>query len=54
MKEDFINSINKSTYMNDVPFKDILLAKLIRTIVRMFSPLLWKTNMMPYKYIKNN
>ena len=39
MKEDFINSINKSTYMA-VPFKDKLLAKLIRTIVRIFSPLL--------------
>lgn len=40
MKKDFIETMNQSIYMNDKEFKDNLLSKLIRSIVRIFSPLL--------------
>ena len=40
MKQDFIQTMNKSIYMNDKPVKDRLINRFIRAIVRIFSPLL--------------
>ena len=40
MKNDFNEEISKSIYMNDVKFKDKILARFFRSIVRVFSPLL--------------
>ena len=40
MRNDFDDAISKSIYMNDIKFKDKLLARFIRSIVRIFSPLL--------------
>lgn len=40
MKEDFIETMNASIYMNDKEIKDNLLNRFIRAIVRIFSPLL--------------
>ena len=40
MKEDFINTMNSSIYMNDEKIKNNIFSKLIRIIVRVFSPLL--------------
>lgn len=40
IKKDFIETIDKSIYMNDKVVKDNLLNRLIRSIVRIFSPLL--------------
>ena len=40
IKNDLIDTMNNSIYMNDEKIKDNLLAKFIRMIVRIFSPLL--------------
>jgi len=40
MKDDFIKTINKSLYMNNKKTKNNLINRLIRSIVRIFSPLL--------------
>ena len=40
MKEDYINSLEKSIYMNEIKIKNSLLNRIIRAIVRIFSPLL--------------
>ena len=40
MKKDFIATMEKSIYMNEIKIKDSLLNRLIRSIVRIFSPLL--------------
>ena len=40
MKKDFIETQNKSIYMNDKVVKDNILTKIIRSIVKIFSPLL--------------
>lgn len=40
MKNDFLDTINKSIYMNDIKVKDKLFNKCIRALVRIFSPLL--------------
>lgn len=40
MKKDFIETMNKSIYMNEKKIKDNLLNKFIKAIVKVFSPLL--------------
>ncbi len=40
MKQDFINTQNKSLYMNEKKVKNNLLTRFIRSIVKIFSPLL--------------
>lgn len=40
MKNDFITTMDKSIYMNEIKHKDNLFNKFIRSIVRIFSPLL--------------
>ena len=40
MKKDFIETMNESIYMNDEEIKDKLINRFIRSIVRIFSPLL--------------
>ena len=40
IKQDLIESMNNSLFMNEIEFKDNILFKLIRSIVRIFSPLL--------------
>lgn len=40
MKDDFIETMNKSIYMNGIKKKDKLFNRFIRAIVRIFSPLL--------------
>lgn len=40
LKKDFIETMNNSIYMNDKKFKDNIFSKFIRSIVRIFSPLL--------------
>lgn len=40
MKKDFDDTIKESLYMNDIYFKDNLLSKFIRSVVRIFAPLL--------------
>lgn len=40
MKDDFISTINKSIYMNNEKIKDNLFNRFVRSIVRIFSPLL--------------
>ena len=40
MKSDFMTSLDKSIYMNEVKTKNKLVNRLIRSIVRIFSPLL--------------
>lgn len=40
MKQDFINTQNKSLYMNEKKVKNNLFTRFIRSIVRIFSPLL--------------
>ena len=40
MKEDFIDTMNKSIYMNDLKIKNSLFTKFKRSLIRIFSPLL--------------
>lgn len=40
MKEDFVWTMSKSIYMNDIKVKDKLINRFIKAIVRIFSPLL--------------
>ena len=40
MKKDFIDTIEKSIFMNEVNQKNTIFSRIIRTIVRVFSPLL--------------
>ena len=40
MKEDFIDTLSKSKCMNNSKYKDGLLVRFVRSIVRIFSPLL--------------
>ena len=40
MKKDFIETMNKSIYMNEVEIKNSLFKKVLRAIVRIFAPLL--------------
>lgn len=40
MKQDYLESLEKSIYMNNIKVKDNLLNRLIKSVVRIFSPLL--------------
>ncbi len=40
MKKDFIDTMEQSIYMNEEEFKDNLISRFIKSIVRIFSPLL--------------
>lgn len=40
MKKDFLKTVEQSIYMNEVKIKDNLFNKLIKSVVRIFSPLL--------------
>lgn len=40
MKEDYLKTIGKSIYINEIEIKENIFKKLIRIIVRIFSPLL--------------
>ena len=40
MKNDFDDTTKESLYMNDIYFKENLLSKIIRSVVRIFAPLL--------------
>lgn len=40
MKQDYLESLEKSIYMNNIKAKDKLFIKLIKSVVRIFSPLL--------------